>query len=207
MKIGKIKRLSSIKKSSLLTKKSVNMRNIELIGLNELDDKKIKELSEITLNKDIMKKIGNGKIWSIDDINKYILDEINEINKPNILRKYYSYILLINNKVIGFISGRKNNLLLKPQTPYDLLLRMFIHQHYSGKGYGKLILNLFINKYKSIIKYDLINKKYHNKIRLISDIDANNIASIKIHLSNQFIFITKIKYPSNKKLLRYTYTF
>jgi hypothetical protein len=154
-----------------------------------------------------MKHIGKGNLWSKQDIIQFIKDETLESTKSCVSRMYYSFILLCNNEVIGFIAGRKNKALLpKNISPYDLLLRMFISSTHSGKGYGKLLLKLFIKIYSKIVskEHELIKLKSTNKaIQLFSDIDKKNIPSIKIHLANDFIFNSNIKYPNGKYYNRY----
>ncbi len=163
----------------------------------------INELELITRDKNIMKYIGKGNIWSKQDIKQFIKDEKIEKAKTQEQRLYYSFVLIYNNTVIGFISGRKNKQLLPDNgTIYDLLLRMFISNKYKGRGFGKLIIKLFIKLYSQIIS-NLI--KTHN-IKLISDIDKDNISSIKIHLANDFKYINTIKYPNKHNYDRYIYT-
>ena len=184
----------------------LNPHNTYLLPLYKLTNKHINQLADITKNKLIMKHIGKGNIWTKNDIKQFIKDEKTEHTKMHKNRLYYSYVLLTknnNNNVIGFISGRKNKSLLPvDSTPYDLLLRMFISATQANKGYGKQILKLFI---------DEIAREYANKssipetVNLISDIDASNISSIKIHLANNFKFIDTIKYPNKRMYNRYKY--
>ena len=191
----------------ILTQNPQNPQNTYLLPLYKLTNKHINQLADITKNKLIMKHIGKGNIWTKNDIKQFIKDEKTEHTKIHKNRLYYSYVLLTkntnNNNVMGFISGRKNKSLLPvDSTPYDLLLRMFISATQANKGYGKQILKLFI---------DEITREYKNKssipetVNLISDIDASNISSIKIHLANNFKFIDTIKYPNKRMYNRYKY--
>jgi len=176
-----------------------------LIPLNKITDNHINELVQITSNKNIMKNIGKGNLWTTQDIKQFVKDERNESNKLHHSRMYYSFILVCNNKVIGFIAGRKNkNLLPKNITPYDLLLRMFISSKHSGKGYGKLIIKLFIQTYARLISNNLsISTNKISNTKLFSDIDKTNVASIKIHIANGFIFDCEKIYPNGKQYQRY----
>jgi hypothetical protein len=168
---------------------------INLKPIYELTKTQLYELSKITADTKIMQHIGTGKTWSIADILKFAKDEKKEIKLLHNKRKYYTCCLIYNNHVIGFISGRKNNSLLPVnKSPYDLLLRLFIAKSYSGKGYGKILIKMFIDWYTSLIK-----KHY----TIYSDIEDTNISSIKIHQHNHFIFLNKIKYPNGKYYLRY----
>jgi len=161
-----------------------------------------------------MKYIGKGNIWSIKDIKQFIKDENIEAKKNNKNRMYYSYVMVCNNKVVGFIAGRKNkNLLPIDSTPYDLLMRMFISRMHSGKGLGKIIIKLFIERYSRMMSLQKIGNTGNtgkdiktfgvSRIKLVSDIDKDNISSIKIHLANGFQFIDTVKYPNNHSYERY----
>lgn len=209
--------------SNKLTKysKIIKSKNLifecKLVSLANVSQKHLDELSYITRDTSIMKYIGKGNIWTMKDLKQYMLDEKNENHKNILQRQYYSFILVKNNTVIGFIAGRKNTQLipLSQYSPFDLLLRMFISRKYSGHGYGKIIIKLFIEKYKKILSSNktLITSHHNNSkqlnkpnkpiVKLISDIDENNIASIKIHLANSFQFIKTIKYPNKHIYNRY----
>jgi predicted acetyltransferase len=175
--------------------------NCYLVPLNKINTKQIAELSVITKDTEVMKYIGKGNIWTIKDINQFVKDERIEAkknHKNNKNRMYYSFIMICNNQVVGFIAGRKNkNLLPINSSPYNLLMRMFISRAHSGKGFGKLIIKLFIETYSRMII------KKTSEAKLISDIDKDNIASIKIHLANGFQFIDKVKYPNKHNYERY----
>jgi hypothetical protein len=189
------------------TKKTIKKTNVKsnkciLLPLNKINTKQIFQLVNITKDKEIMKYIGKGNIWSLTDIKQFIKDEALESKKEDKKRQYYTFIMICNNEVIGFIAGRKNiNLLPKNSSSYDLLLRMFISRKYSGKGFGKLIIKLFINQYSKILNSKLLNSTI--PIKLISDIDKNNISSIKIHIANGFIHTNTIIYPNKHSYERY----
>ena len=189
------------KKIIKIKKQTIKNNKCMLIPLNKINNTHIEQLLQITNDTNIMKTIGKGKIWSKKHIEEIIKDEEIQSKKLHYNRKYYSFIMICNSKVIGFISGRKNkNLLPNKSSTYDLLLRMFIGSQYIGKGYGKLILKLFIQKYSKMIS--IMNLKNKN-IKLISDIDKNNIPSVKIHLANGFKFIDTIQYPNKHFYERY----
>ena len=185
------------------TNVSRHNNNTRLIPLYNMTYNNINELELITRDKNIMKYIGKGNIWSKKDIKQFIKDEKIEKAKTREQRLYYSFVLIYNNTVIGFISGRKKTQLLPDNgTIYDLLLRMFISNKYKGRGFGKLIIKLFIKMYSQVI----LNVIKTHDIKLISDIDKDNISSIKIHLANDFKYINTIKYPNKHNYDRYIYT-
>ena len=215
---NKLTKYSKIRKSKISKSKISKSKNVisecKLVSLANASQKHLDELSYITRDTSIMKYIGKGNIWTMKDLKQYMLDEKNE-NRKNILqRQYYSFILVKDNTVIGFIAGRKNTQLipLSQYSPFDLLLRMFISSKYSGHGYGKIIIKLFIEKYKQILSSNKTFITSHNNnskqssrpiVKLVSDIDENNIASIKIHLANGFQFTKTIKYPNKHIYNRY----
>jgi len=185
--------------------------NAYLKPFSRLSYKELQELSTITIDRKIMKTIGKGNIWTLEDLKKFQKEESIENNKYSSpdkyhLRNHFTYILMIAEnglyKPIGFIEGRKNIKLL-PKTisknnNYDLLMRMFISRGYAGKGFGKLIIKLFIETYSGMIK---------KSFKLYSDIDPDNIASIKIHLNNGFLPNGTYKYPNGKIYNRYVYSY
>jgi RimJ/RimL family protein N-acetyltransferase len=197
------------KKTIHLTKKrtSYSGRCI-LVPLNKINTKQLVQLAMIAKDKEIMKYIGRGNTWSIADIKQFMKDETIESKNTTQKRQYYTFVMLCNSEVCGFIAGRKNNTLLpKDASPYDLLLRMFISRKHSGKGFGKLIIKLFISYYSRILrtsKSSNTNNITHT-IKLISDIDKNNIASIKIHTANGFIHTDTITYPNKHTYQRYEF--
>jgi RimJ/RimL family protein N-acetyltransferase len=190
-------RTSKSKPANKLANKPANkidaqLQLISLANINSSDH--INQLAKITSNPITMKHIGKGNIWSIDDIKQYITDEQVEQYKPHFKRQYYSFILLKNNVVIGFISGRKSvGFNTQPGIgKYDLLLRMFISVEYTGQGLGTKILLLFIEAYARML-HPVIGNKLRD-VRLYSDIALDNTASLKIHQKNKFHFIRKISY-------------
>ena len=204
----------SVKQSRKQSRKQSKKYNCYLVPLNKITTTHAGELSVITKDIEVMKYIGKGNIWSIKDIKQFIKDENIEAKKNNKNRMYYSYVMVCNNKVVGFIAGRKNkNLLPIDSTPYDLLMRMFISRMHSGKGLGKIIIKLFIERYSRMMSLQKIGNTGNtgkdiktfgvSRIKLVSDIDKDNISSIKIHLANGFQFIDTVKYPNNHSYERY----
>jgi RimJ/RimL family protein N-acetyltransferase len=197
-KISKRNNLSKVISKTL--KKSNNLKSVDekifLKQLDKLSNVELKQLSQITRDKNIMKHIGTGKIWSLKDLYTFANDEKKESRLSHQKRQYYSMCLINNNKVIGFIAGRKNRKIIPDLKPHDLLLRMFISNDYGGKGYGKLIIKLFIEKYSKMIG--------NRTATLYSDISSDNLASIKIHEANGFELLKKnVKYTNGKTYLRY----
>ena len=189
------------------TKKSKLYLNniIYLKSFANLTSLELKQLSYITNDLETMKYIGKGNLWSINDLEEFQQEEQKEVILDQKNRKHYTYVLIYNNIVIGFIEGRKNKSLLPKNIKtgiYDILLRMFISRDYIGKGFGKKIIKLFILEYSRLLKQHKTNKIHFT---IYSDIDPDNIPSIKIHLANGFISSGKFKYPNGKIYNRYKY--
>lgn len=174
---------------------------ISLKPLSRLTSNEIDQLAGITGDIETMKYIGRGNLWSRADILEYQKEDKRELSLPHNKKKHYSYVMLDSGKVIGFIEGRKNANLLRLKScglshgPYDILMRTFIDRNMTGRGYGKMINKLFIKEYKR-----LIHKK---RAVLYADIAPDNLASIKIHLANGYLFCGTVKYPNGKVYNRY----
>lgn len=184
-----------------------NNESIYLKSFAKLTYLELQQLSNITNDHEIMKYIGKGNLWSLKDLQEFQKEEQKEVKFNNINRKHYTYVLIYNNNVIGFIEGRKNKSLLPKNITvgnHDILLRMFISREYNGKGFGKKIIQLFIREYTKQIQL-LNSRTKSNKIIIYSDIDPINIPSIKIHLANDFRIHGKFTYPNGKTYNRYKY--
>ena len=202
--IKKIKSTKSTKSTKKIKKNTKINNKISIIPLTKLSKNNIKELADITNDADVMKNIGNGKKWSISDIKTFISDERRESAKSNINRNYYSYAILYNNRVSGYISGRKKKNLLGPPiktNPLNIILRIFVGKSFQGLGIGKTAVKLFITKYSNIL-----GAKYTPGTYIIADIKKDNIASIKTMLSNDFKYYGEIQYPNLDILNRYVFT-
>ena len=167
-----------------------------LKSLAILTPEEIEQLARITSDPETMKWIGKGTIWSQADIVEFRNDERQERGLPHNRRKHYTYVMMLGQQIIGFIEGRKS--IYNKISRNDLLLRIFISRDYTGRGYGKMIIKLFLELYTRMVK-----PRSPGKITIYSDIDSNNMASIKIHLANGFELIKTTKYPNGKTINRY----
>ena len=200
IKIDTLDKITTDSKSAVKRSPRLNTNSkLYLKSIDTLSNNQLKQLSQITNDKSIMQHIGTGKNWSLKDLHTFANEERLESKVIHSRRTHYTMCLLLNDTVIGFIAGRKNKKLLPPNAQsYDLLLRMFISKTYGGKGYGKLIIKLFIDKYSNMIK--------KQKAILYSDISKDNVPSIKIHLANNFKQVGDVKYPNGKYYERYIKT-
>ena len=213
---SKTTNIKSVKKTVKIPVKTIGENtviqpNIKLLELTKLTKNEIEQLVDITSNIDVMKYIGTGKIWTIDDIKSFIKDEKIDQKLPHHKRQYYSYVILYDNNVVGYISGRKKrSILTKPfdRNPDNIIFRILIGSNYQGKGIGKIAVKLFIDKYRNIVNRNIIkeDKKLNSTTVIIADIDKDNIGSIKTMLANGFKYYGVIKYFGNsKELNRYIY--
>lgn len=187
-------------------KNTIHSSRCNLIPFNKINTKQLFQLAMITKDKAIMKYIGRGNTWTLTDLKQFIKDETLESKKQPTKRQYYTFIMVCNNDVVGFIAGRKNKNLLPPESnPHNLLLRMFISRKHSGKGFGKLIIKLFISYYSRLLSNLSLSKNDQQPIKLVSDIDKDNIASIKIHIGNGFTHTDTITYPNKQTYQRYEF--
>lgn len=150
------------------------------------------KIYKLTQDPKLMKYIGNGKIWSIDMVNKFLNYNVNSKT---------SYKIMFNNKLIGLIWVKKIN---KENT-------IFISREYQGKGLGSKTVKLF-NKILSdndiYYYFQYINVNNIKSLRLFN---KNNIFKIKndnkYKNTYKFIQITKFFYkePELKKLDKFIY--
>ena len=109
--------------------------NIKYKLLYLLTDNQIKQLYNILNNYNIMKWIGNGNLWSMEDINELIKYSKNDfdINYKNI--SYFYIAILNNNHVIG-LAGIHPGFGKYKQSLQTLYL---LDESYQGKGIAKQI--------------------------------------------------------------------
>ena len=178
--------------------------SVFLKSLASITATEIVQLARITSDPETMKWIGKGKTWSAADIEEFRNDERRERALPHNRRKHYTYIMMQGPHVIGFIEGRKSQEIQKKGfgNVNDLLLRMLISRDYMGQGYGKIIIKLFLELYSRMIK-PKSPAKSPDQIVVYSNIDPENMASIKIHLANGFELIGTYKYSNGKVNNRY----
>jgi RimJ/RimL family protein N-acetyltransferase len=223
-KSGKKSGKKSVSTKKLSAKLSIKPVSLKLLDLSKLNSSQIEQLANITGDTNIMKHIGTGKPWTIDDIKLFIKDEKIDQKKPHNKRQYYSFVILLYDdrsnddskyRVAGYISGRKKrSILTKPfdRNPYNVILRILVGGQYQGKGIAKSAVKLFIEKYKNVIPQpnrtpNRTPNNTHNTV-IIADIDKNNIGSIKTMLANDFKYYGVVKYvPKSLELNRYIYSY
>lgn len=117
--------------------------NIRYKYLFELTTNQIKQLKKICSDKNIMKWIGDGNIWSNEYVNN-LINYSNEDHKNKYIHNYLYIAILNKNSVIGLsgihpmVNDKKN-----------IQLMIFIHHNYHGKGISTLVINK-LKEYKNI---------------------------------------------------------
>jgi RimJ/RimL family protein N-acetyltransferase len=136
------------------------------IILKKIDKTDYSDILELTTNIDVMKYIGNGKIWDSNKVNKFIKYNLDEENmKDNERQNYYYKIQEIsdshknnttnnitdkNNKnsnfvgIIGFHIMNNRDKLDKNIKYKQFYLTIYINPNKQGKGYYSKSVNLLI---------------------------------------------------------------
>jgi RimJ/RimL family protein N-acetyltransferase len=195
--------------------------------LNKLSLLDVIQFSKITQNPDVMSSIGNGNLWSKQKIQDYITQEQKETLLPISRRQYWSWCIVKNATICGFIgihkslnqsqSKRKmkktktiNHKKIKSKTKsYNVLasnhnnlikleIRIFVDTKFQGQGIATDALELL----KTHIH--IIFDKIKNSIELISYVKPSNVASIKIHQKTHFIN-NGLKHIYGSKFIYFSY--
>lgn len=159
------------------------------IKLKKIINNDYKELYKITSNIDIMKYVGNGKIWDLKKTKIFIKYSIEEQKYSNKIRTNFFYKIILNKKLIGIIGIHKYD------NENDYNLTTFIDKKYQGKGYGTKVLLLILKKIIKIKK---------NIKKIVSQMLIDNISSEKSCKNVGFIF-RNIIIRNNKKYKEYVY--
>lgn len=142
-----------------------------MLKLQPIIKSDFKRINEITNNINIMKHIGNGKVWNEDKVKKFIHYNILEAKQNNSTRTEYYYKIILSTPKINNINNKtklktekinlqkkktkkqqyKNELIgiigfFKQNNEY--VRRTFIDEKYQGKGYAKQAFKLLIKKIK-----------------------------------------------------------
>ena len=144
--------------------------------IHEINKEQFIELYNIVSNDDIMKWIGNGKIWTKEklmELIKYSKEDYYDNFKSS---KYLYNIVLHKNKVIGLIGLHPYKI-----NNNSLQITILISKEYQGKGLSKKIIKKIIS----------LKKKYFNKYDLYYIYKKTNIKSGNVILNNKNIKINK----------------
>jgi len=172
------------KKCQLMQKLVVQSNKLRYISLAELDDTHIAQLARLN------EKDSSGTVWTEKEIKIFVEDEKTQLTLPDISRKFYSYGIFMDGRIIGYICGKKSYLLGKQPNKFDLLLVILIDTTYKNMGIGTNSINWFIKTYANKIKR---LGGYARKARLFADIAPSNIGSIRVFEKNNFKYANDIQ--------------
>lgn len=150
---------------------------MSVIKLESISESDFNDIYEITSNINVMKFIGDGKIWDANKTKtfiKYCLEE--ELINDNKRQQYYYKIQDINtNKFIGVIGFHKFPRRELPKTKNEFYLSVYFNPNAQGQGYFMKSIIQLIEKMK-------IHHPRHNKLFMLvrqSNIKMNNISRSK----------------------------
>lgn len=193
--------------------------NLELEDITKDD---FKDILELTSNEDVMKYIGNSKVWDNKNVNnfiKYCLDD--EKNKDNKRENYYYKIIshendneidktnkTLNKIFIGIIGFHKfyNSSLFT--TRNEFYLTVYMNPKEQGKGYYNRAIELLIKKMRKHqpgkTKLYLLVRQSNEKMNLISKKKYNFINEVKINqekLNHYYIDLgLKLNFKYNSRI-------
>lgn len=175
-----------------------------LLSLAKATDAQLEQLSKIT-SLDLMKFIGKGSFWSLEEIKDLRDIEINDISQDKI---YYQWLILdINDNVVGYLSLRPS-----PGKQKLRLLQTRIFTYPSGQGFGtqaiKNLLKIYRGNILSIVRTDNISsqklflkfgfvpkgntmygKVEHVNLQLDNRIKVHSLRHLALNLSpNSYVF-------------------
>ena len=118
---------------------------IKLVAMEQITNKQIDELLEITQNRDIMENIARGELWNRNKILEIVSESKADANIQITNRKYFNWVVCLKygiQKVVGYVGLRpmsqQKNLNIGPK---DLQIRIFT---YPSQGYGTAIIKELI---------------------------------------------------------------
>lgn len=127
--------------------------------------KDYEDIFKLVSNPQIMKHIGNGKIWNIEKLTNFIIYNLQEQKLDNKEREHYYYRIIDNDKLIGiigfYLSKNKWN------------LKVFINPRKQGKGYFSKALKQLLKRLKEYKNEDFLYSQVHENNQKMNDIMLN----------------------------------
>jgi RimJ/RimL family protein N-acetyltransferase len=173
-----------------------------MLNLESITDLDYDNILRLTTNLDIMKYIGDSKIWTEDKVRRFIKYCIeDETEKDNQKRNQYYYKIIFKNNtnnntdyyfigVIGFHKFPRKE--LPDYTKNEFYLTVYLDPVFQGKGYFSESIKLLIIK---------MNQEQPRKHKLYSLVRQSNEKMITIS-NNKFKFVKEVKL-SNEKMNLY----
>ncbi len=173
------------------------------IVLNKIDINDTNNILELTSNPDIMKYIGNSKIWDKEKVNRFIKYCLDEEKLSDYKRQQYYYKITgseKNDEFIGIIGFHKFPRKELPETLNEFYLTVYLDPRHQGKGYFSSSINLLLKKMSQYQPrkqklYSLVRQSNQNMIQ-ISNKKFEFIKSVA--LGNEDMNLYLIKQTNNK---------
>lgn len=168
---------------------------MESIILSKIVKSDFNHIKELTKNEEVMKFVGNSKVWNDKKVNNFINYCIEDDKKKRNRDSYYYKIIMKNTKeFIGIIGFHKFNV---PGINNQFFLTIYINPKYNGKGIYKNAFELLIEKMKSHEphKYGLyiMVRKGNERMNAISKKNYKFIKEITFNREEFNIYVYSIK--------------
>ena len=172
------------------------------IELNKIDIVDTNNIFELTKNPDVMKYIGNSKIWDKEKVSRFIKYCLDDESQADYKRQQYYY--KINNsdsEFIGIIGFHKFPRKELPDTVNDFYLTVYLDPRHQGKGYFTQAINLLLKKMSQYQPrkqklYSLVRQSNENMI----EISKKKFEFIKsVTLGNEDMDLYLIKQTNHTK--------
>lgn len=166
--------------------------------LKNIDETDYNNILDLTTNINVMKYIGNGKIWDTNKVKKFIKYNLEEENISDSKRKNYYYKIQEKSKSIKIINGSKTDNfvgiigfhIMNNKNKNDnnikynqFYLTIYLNPNKQGKGYFSSSINSLIKK---INKHQPNCKILYSLVRKTNE-KMNNISR------NKFNFIREVE--------------
>ena len=159
--------------------------SIQPLHLEILQAKHEVDLFKIVSNSEVMKFVGDQQPWNLEKL-RQLIKYSNEDAKivGNNLRKYFYFVILLNDKIIGLIGLHVQNYDKSPNFRNKLFLTRILSSEFQGKGFGTQAIRLAVAEVKQM-KPLLFS--------VFSDTLPENVAASKSLEKAEFFFIGNFK--------------
>jgi len=157
--------------------------------IHEINKEQFEQLYKIVSNEEIMKWIGNGKIWTKEKIMELMKYSKEDFNNNFKISKYLYNVVLHKNNVIGLIGLHPYKI-----NNNSIQITLLLSKEYQGKKLSKRLLNkIILLKKKYFNKYDLyyIYKKTNNKsgyVILNNNLNLKKCNDTKFNNEDYFVY-------------------
>ncbi len=166
----------------MTNEREYKMTHDEKIKLENITTNDFDSILDITSTPDVMKNIGNGKIWDDNEVKRFIDYCIKDEDTSDVSRTQYYYKITLENTLIGVIGAHTFIKKELPTKSQDLYLTVYMDQKYQGQGYYSSSLKLLLNQ---------IKKHKPNQSKLYSLVRNSNDKMIQIS-TNKYKFVKEV---------------